>query len=89
MAEALSIASGIAGLLSLGIQVTQSLITFYSAYKNRDNDLAKIIRNSEGLQRIFQSLESAVQARQSQPDAFELLRGVDKAVQDVRKLLKN
>lgn len=88
MAEPLSIASGIAGLLSLGIQVTQSLITFYSAYKNRDNDLAKIIRNSEGLQRIFQSLESAVQARQSQPDAFELLRGVDKAVQGCQEIIE-
>lgn len=88
MAEPLSIASGIAGLLSLGIQVTQSLITFYSAYKDRDNDLAKIIRNSEGLQRIFQSLETAVQARQSQPDAYELLKEVDEAVQGCREIIE-
>lgn len=42
MTDLLSIASGIAGWLSLGIQVTQSLIDFYAAYEKQDIDLAKI-----------------------------------------------
>jgi hypothetical protein len=33
MADPLAIASGLAGLLSLGIQVTQSLVLFYTTYK--------------------------------------------------------
>ncbi|KAJ5807728.1 hypothetical protein N7474_008997 [Penicillium riverlandense] len=49
MADPLSIASGIAGLLSLGIQVTQSLVSFYTAYKDQDNDLAKITQHLDKL----------------------------------------
>ncbi|BDD62495.1 hypothetical protein MAP00_007463 [Monascus purpureus] len=87
MAE-LSIASGIVGLLSLGIQVTQSLISFYSAYKDQDGDLAKITQNFEDLQGIFQSLESAVQDRQSQGDMDEVLKEVDKAMQGCHEIIE-
>jgi hypothetical protein len=69
MADGLSIASGIAGLLSLGIQATQSLVNFYIAYKDQDTDLAKIMRNLDNLQSIFRSLDVAVQDRLSQADA--------------------
>ncbi|TQB70154.1 hypothetical protein MPDQ_000932 [Monascus purpureus] len=87
MADPLSITSGIAGLLSLGIKVTQSLISFYSTYKDQDNDLAKIARNLEDLQNIFESLETAVQDRQSQDNA-ELLKVVNKAIQGCQEIIK-
>ena len=43
MIEPLSVAASVAGLISLGIQVTQSLVSFYNAYENRDSDLVHII----------------------------------------------
>ena len=49
MADPLAIALGIAGLLSLGIQATQSLVSFYTAYKDQDTDLAKITQNLNSL----------------------------------------
>jgi hypothetical protein len=65
MSDPLSIAAGIAGFLSLGIQVTQTLVDFYSVYKSQDTDIAKITQNMENLQSTFRSLEIAIQQRQS------------------------
>lgn len=79
MADPLSIAAGITGILSFGIQVPQSLVDFYSAYKNQDADVAKITQSIEDLQSAFGCLETAVQQRKSQADAKELLPKVDKA----------
>lgn len=88
MADPISIASGVAGLLSLGIQVAQSLAIFYSAYKDQDADLAKITQNLDDLQGTFRSLDIEVQRRQSQADAKELLQEVDKATQRCDGIIK-
>jgi hypothetical protein len=87
MADPLAIASGIAGLLSLGIQVTQSLVKFYTAYKDQDTDVAKIIQNIDNLQTLFRSLEIAVEERRSQFDTQDLLREVEKAVQRCEEVI--
>lgn len=81
MSDPLSIAAGIAGFLSLGIQVMQTFVDFYSVYKSQDTDIAKITQNIENLQSSFRSLEIAVHQRQSQPNVEELLQEVDKATQ--------
>ncbi|KAJ5688673.1 NACHT nucleoside triphosphatase [Penicillium macrosclerotiorum] len=88
MADPLSIASGVAGFLSLGIQVTQTLIDFYSTYKGQNADLAKITRNIESLRAIFQSLEAAIELRQSQGVADDLLQEVEKAAQNCQRIVK-
>ncbi|RJE17605.1 Ankyrin repeat protein [Aspergillus sclerotialis] len=87
MAEPLAIASGIAGLLSLGIQVTQSLIRFYTTYKDQDTDLAKVTRNLDNLQSIFRALDVAVEERRSQVDTQDLLQEVEKAVRKCEEII--
>jgi uncharacterized membrane protein YeiB len=42
MANPLIIALEIAGRLSLSVFLTQSLISFYTMYKDQDADLAKV-----------------------------------------------
>ncbi|KAF4771904.1 hypothetical protein HAV15_004523 [Penicillium sp. str.  len=86
MADPLSIASGVAGLLSFGIQVTQTLVDFYSAYKNQTSDLAKITLNLQNLLRILQTLDSARQNDQPQTDA--LLQEIDKAAVGCREIIE-
>ncbi|KAJ5117570.1 NACHT nucleoside triphosphatase [Penicillium atrosanguineum] len=88
MADPLSIAAGISGFLSLGIQVTQALVDFYSVYKSQDTELVKLTQNIENLQDTFRSLEVAVHQRQSQGDAEELLQEVDKATQRCQEVIK-
>ncbi|KAJ5651137.1 NACHT nucleoside triphosphatase [Penicillium longicatenatum] len=87
MADPLSIASGIAGLLSFGIQVTQSLVNFYTTYKDQDVDLAKVTQNLDNLQSIFRALDVAVEGRRSQADSQDLLREVEKAVQKCEEII--
>lgn len=70
MPDPLSIASGAAGFLSLGIQVTQSLVDFYHAYKDQAGDLAKITRNLESLLNLFQTLSKALQNQKSHTDTL-------------------
>ncbi|KAJ5140290.1 NACHT nucleoside triphosphatase [Penicillium atrosanguineum] len=87
MVDPLAIASGVAGLLSLGIQVTQSLVNFYTAYKDQDTDLAKLTRNLDSLQSIFRALDVAVEERQWQAATQDLLREVEKAVHKCEEVI--
>ena len=54
MIESLSVAASVAGLIPLGIQVTQSLVDVYNAYKNRVLNLVDKIERLESLLDIFQ-----------------------------------
>jgi hypothetical protein len=86
MPDPLSIASGVAGLLSLGIQVTKTLVDFYSAYKDQTPAVATTMLKLENLLGILRSLDSAVQNRQPQRDA--LLQEIDKAAVECRGVIK-
>ncbi|KAJ5922188.1 hypothetical protein N7516_009891 [Penicillium verrucosum] len=86
MADPLSIASGVAGLLSFGVQVTKSLVDFYSAYKDQTPALAKMTLNLENLLGILQSLDSARQNGHPETDA--LLQEIDKAAVGCREIIE-
>ncbi|CAI7603436.1 unnamed protein product [Penicillium pancosmium] len=89
MSDPLSIAAGVAGFLSFGIRVTQTLVDFYSDYKNQDADIATIIQNMKTLQNTLRSLGTAVQQRQSHNASAEdsLLQEVDKATQNSHEII--
>jgi hypothetical protein len=57
MSEPFSVASSAVGIVSLGLQVTQSLVTYYSQFKAFDSDIADISRKADGLHGILQVLE--------------------------------
>ncbi|KAJ5659195.1 hypothetical protein N7507_005646 [Penicillium longicatenatum] len=88
MTDPLSITAGIAGFLSLGIQVTQTLIDFYSAYKSQDAELAKVTQKIKTLQNTFQSLETAIQQHPSHVSGKGLLEDVEKASQSCQEIIK-
>ncbi|KAL4793151.1 hypothetical protein BDV19DRAFT_231391 [Aspergillus venezuelensis] len=88
MADPLSVASGVAGLLSLGIQVTQTLFNFYSAYKDQASDLVQITQNLENLLGIFTTLDKALQTRQPRVDEQELLQTLERSVSACNEVIK-
>ncbi|KAJ5631612.1 NACHT nucleoside triphosphatase [Penicillium longicatenatum] len=88
MPDPLSITAGIAGFLSLGISVTQSLIDFYSAYKTQDAELAKLTQKIKILQNTFQSLEPAIQPHRSRVSGEGLLEDVENASQTCQGIIK-
>lgn len=87
MADPLALASGVAGLLSLGIQVTQSLVNFYNSFRDQDTDLAKVAQDLDNLQSILRALDIAVKERRSQADTQDLLREVEKAVKQCEEII--
>ena len=53
MGDPLSMVAGVAGLLSLGIQVSESLIDFYKSYRDQDADIAATTDRLKTLQTLF------------------------------------
>lgn len=77
----LDMAAGVTGLISLGIQVTQSLVDFYSAYKNRQAEIAFTVKRLEGLLDVLESLPSGLTARRFRTDEQDLLTTIKNSVE--------
>ena len=88
MTEPLSIAASVAGLVSLGIQVTQSLVDFYTSYKHQESDLVNTTEKLESLVDIFQELEKTLVDRKFQKDERSLIEKIEKTIKDCDKSIK-
>lgn len=64
MADPLSLAASAAGLLSLGIQVTQGISKYLDALKGRREDLDAVRRKNDALGHILDSVKSTVSSPQ-------------------------
>ena len=88
MTEPLSVAANVAGLISLGIQVTQSLVDFYNAYKNRDSDLVHTTQTLESLLDIFQCLRETLSDRSFQADEESLISNIETSIKNCDELIQ-
>ena len=88
MPDPLSVAASVAGLISLGIQVTQSLVDFYNAYKNRVSNLADTTEKLESLLDIFQCLEKTLSDRSFQADEQKLISSIEASVKKCDELIQ-
>lgn len=80
MTNPLSVAAGVAGLVSLGIQVTHSLVDFYNAYAKRDLDLINIIKRLDSLLDIFQYLKKTLLDRDFHADEQGLIKSIETSI---------
>lgn len=89
--DPLSIATGSAGLVSLGITICDGLLTYCRSYKSRDDDLNALGDNSGRLQDYLRVIEKRLQSGHA-PDAsfhttvLECLSACKGCVQDVQVL---
>ncbi|RJE23332.1 Ankyrin repeat protein [Aspergillus sclerotialis] len=88
MTDPLSIPAGTAGLLSLGIQVTESLFKYYTLYKSQDTDVARITERLENLLTILRSLDASLRNRPSQPDEDDLVQTTYRSVQNCDEIIR-
>ena len=88
MTDPLSIAGSVAGVVSLGIQVTQSLIVFYKSYRYQDSELAGIIGRLESLAETLQHLAKALSGRTFQADERSLVKNIETSVIDCDELIQ-
>lgn len=87
MTDPLSIAGSVAGVVSLGIQVTQSLVDFYKSYRSLDPELAGIIDRLEGLAETIQSLEKALSSRTFRTDERSLAKSIETSITNCDELI--
>lgn len=88
MADPLSIASGVTGLLSFGIQITQSLVDFYTTYRDQDADVARITENLESLLGTFRVLDTFLHDKSFRPEEQPLLRDIEKSTKNCDEIIK-
>jgi ankyrin repeat domain-containing protein 50 len=87
MADPLSVAAAVAGLISLGIQVTRGLVVFYTTCKDQDERIVRIVRRLENLLKTFGNLDQALQNRQFKADEVDQLESVAIAVENCRDII--
>src|ERR1700760_960287 len=61
MAEALGVAGGIVGIVSLGIQITQGLLQYYTSWKNQDREILSIYASLKNLSKSLEALLTTIQ----------------------------
>lgn len=65
-----SIATGSAGLVSLGITICDGLLTYCRTYKSRENDLSILADNAARLQMFLQVVEKRLRSGSIADDSF-------------------
>lgn len=61
MAEALAVASSVAGILSLGIQVSQGLLSYYGSWKDAESDVKGMYNSVAALLGTFELLKGSIE----------------------------
>lgn len=88
MTDPLSVAAGIAGLISLGIQVTESLAKFYTLYKGQDADVNRTSAKLESLSGTFKFLSSALQSRTFRSDEQGQIKNIESSIRKCDELIQ-
>lgn len=88
MSDPLSVAAGVAGLVSLGIQVTEGLFMFYTSYKDQDVNIERATGKLENLLDTFRCLDDALRKRTFRREDLELIKNIQSSVQQCDELIK-
>jgi hypothetical protein len=88
MGDPFTVAVSVAGLLSLGIQVTQSLVDFYASYKDRDSNLTGTTEELESLLDILQHLSQALVSRKFEANERGLIERIENTIKDCEEATK-
>jgi ankyrin repeat domain-containing protein 50 len=68
MAEALGVASGVAGLVSLGIELCQGLLEYYNSWKDAESEIATTCSSIEDLTKILLLVKSTLDNQGLKPE---------------------
>ena len=88
MADPLSISGGVAGLISLGIQVTRSLVEFYTSYKHQDSEIASMTERLENFSSVLQNLDKTLSNRKFQADEQDLIGSIETSIRNCDELIQ-
>ena len=85
--EGLGAASGVAGLLSLGIAVCQSLLDYYHSWKEAEDNVAKTYASIEELSKTLKLLAVATDSKEFNGDIVDRIRNsIESSTESLRNL---
>ena len=87
MGDPISVTGSVLAVISLGIQVTQSLVNFYNSYKIQNPDLAHTRDMLDSLLKIFQSLEKTLLDREFLADEQDLVKNIETSIKNCDDLI--
>ena len=87
MSDPLSVAASVAGLISLGITISQSLVDFYNSYKDLDSDINGTMKRLESLLKIFTYLGETISNRKFQVDERDLVETIEASISECDNLI--
>jgi ankyrin repeat domain-containing protein 50 len=89
MVDPLSVAAGVAGLITVGVQVSQGLVKFYSAYKFQHENVAKIFRKLEKLLNTLEPLDEVLRNRKFKADEAQQLANVEDSIESCKEAISD
>lgn len=85
MSDPLSIAGSAVGVISLGIQVAQGLVEYYSAIKNQDADMVAVDSQLRRLKENFTSIDSAIKKTNNVFPNHVIVRAIEDSLLECQK----
>ncbi|KAK4041653.1 ankyrin repeat, PH and SEC7 domain-containing protein secG [Parachaetomium inaequale] len=77
----------IVGIISLGIQVADGLVKYYTGYKDRESGTAHTVKRLTHLLSILETLRKHLADRRFQPNEKSLLEAIERSVGDCEDLI--
>ena len=85
----MDVAGSVIGIVGLGLQICQGLLSYYESWKESHRDVADFCLSVEGLEQILQLLENKVTGRQLDPDTEACVKhSVDLCTKSMGRLEK-
>ena len=88
MADPLSVAGSVVGIISLGIQVTTSLVNCYKSYKGRESDIIHMTGKLDSLLVILQSVETTLSGRRFHVDERSLIQSIETSIKNCDEMIQ-
>ena len=80
MGDPLSVTAGIAGLVALGLQTTEYLVKYYTAYRTRDHDLARTTDRLGNLLQSLHTVDDIVRKRTWRTNEEKILQNFEESI---------
>jgi ankyrin repeat domain-containing protein 50 len=88
MGDPLGVAAGVAGLISLGIQISKGMVEFYISSTNKGETIAKTTDRLKNLLSTLENLDKALQGRQFRSDEVDQLTNVENSIESCRDVIE-
>lgn len=88
MTDPLSVSASVVGMISLGLQVTESLVKFYNSYKHQNSEIAGMTERLENLSSILQNLHETLSSRKFQADEQGLICNIETSIRNCDEIIQ-